>query len=54
VAAGLAGGEPLAKAVEIAKNYLCETLQLSYAFRSSGADIVHALNQGTIFPKNEA
>jgi hydroxymethylpyrimidine/phosphomethylpyrimidine kinase len=54
IAAGLAGGEPLASAVRIAKDYLVDTLRWSYNFRSAGAEMVCALNQGTIFPKNEA
>jgi hydroxymethylpyrimidine/phosphomethylpyrimidine kinase len=54
VAAGLARGEALATAVEVAKNYLGETLRHSYAFQLDGSETIHALNQGTIFLENEA
>lgn len=54
VAAALAGGESLPRAVEIAKNYLGKTLRHSYEFRAPDGKPLHALNQGTIFPKNEA
>jgi hydroxymethylpyrimidine/phosphomethylpyrimidine kinase len=41
---------PLPRAVKTAKNYLGETLRLSYQFRSpTGGDALHALNQGTRF-----
>jgi len=46
----LAMGIPLPRAVELAKDYLGETLRLSYQFKSpSGAETIHALNQGTRF-----
>lgn len=54
IAAALARGESLPDAVKTAKGYLVETLFRSYSFRSAGGEIVHALNQGTTFPKNEA
>ncbi len=54
IAAALAWGNSLPDAVKAAKSYLVETLFRSYDFRSAGGEIVHALNQGTIFPKNEA
>lgn len=54
VAALLARGEPLAGAVEGAKEYLGATLRESYEFRSAAGIVVHALNQGTTFGKNEA
>ncbi len=54
IAAALAHGESLPRAVGIAKNYLGETLRHSYEFQSPLGEKVHALNQGTIFPKNEA
>jgi hydroxymethylpyrimidine/phosphomethylpyrimidine kinase len=41
---------PLPRAVEMAKDYLGETLRLSYQFQSpSGGETLHALNQGTRF-----
>ncbi|MES2657821.1 MAG: bifunctional hydroxymethylpyrimidine kinase/phosphomethylpyrimidine kinase [Verrucomicrobiota bacterium] len=54
VAALLARGEALSKAVEGAKNYLGQALQESYGFRSAAGVEVHALNQGTTLGKNEA
>lgn len=54
IAAGLALGEPLPRAVEIAKAYLGETLRRSHSFQSPAGGIVHALDQGTTFAKNEA
>lgn len=54
IAAALARGEALPGAVGAAKTYLGKTLSLSYVFRSAAGDAVHALNQGTTFPKNEA
>jgi hydroxymethylpyrimidine/phosphomethylpyrimidine kinase len=50
ITAALATGEPLAWAVETAKNYLGETLRTSYGFRSPAGGSVHALNQGTVPP----
>lgn len=47
IAAGLARGETLPKAVEMAKHYLGQTLAHSYTFHSAGGEVVHALNQGT-------
>jgi hydroxymethylpyrimidine/phosphomethylpyrimidine kinase len=54
IAAGLARGESLPRAVDAAKNYLGETLRRSYAFEKRGSEPVHALNQGTTFGENEA
>lgn len=54
IAALLARGEPLPRAVEMAKAYLGETLRRSYPFQSPAGGIVHALNQGTTFAENEA
>lgn len=54
IAAGLALGEPLPRAVELAKAYLGETLRRSHSFQSPAGGFVHALNQGTTFVKNEA
>ena len=54
IAALLAMGESLPRAVETAKAYLGETLRRSYQFHSPGGEIVHALNQGTTFAENEA
>ncbi|MES2923326.1 MAG: bifunctional hydroxymethylpyrimidine kinase/phosphomethylpyrimidine kinase [Verrucomicrobiota bacterium] len=54
IAAGLALGDSLPRAVEIAKAYLGETLRSSHSFESPAGGIVHALNQGTTFAKNEA
>ena len=54
VAALLARGESMAKAVERAKDYLGEALRESYELQSAGGIVVHALNQGTILRKNGA
>jgi hydroxymethylpyrimidine/phosphomethylpyrimidine kinase len=54
ITAALAHGEPLPRAVETAKNFLGETLRRSYHFQSPGGGILHALNQGSTFRKNEA
>lgn len=54
IAARLALGESLPRAVEIAKDYLGQTLGQSYQFPSPCGGMVHALNQGTTFAKNEA
>jgi hydroxymethylpyrimidine/phosphomethylpyrimidine kinase len=54
VAAALALGDSLPDAVKTAKAYLVKTLLRSYSFRPANGEIVHALNQGTAFPKNEA
>ncbi len=54
IAALLARGESLPRAVEIAKTYLGQTLGRSYQFQSTVGGIVHALNQGTTFAENEA
>lgn len=51
IAALLARGEALPRAVESAKAYLGETLARSYAFQAAGGGLVHALNQGTTFTK---
>ena len=49
IASRLALGDSLPKAVAAAKDYLTETLRYSYSFASSSGEIVHALNQGTVF-----
>ena len=54
ITAALAHGESLPRAVETAKNFLGETVRRSYYFQSPGGGIVHALNQGSSFRKNEA
>ncbi len=54
ITALLARGEPLERAVGLAKRYLGETLLHSYALRAANGVIVYALNQGTTLPKNEA
>ena len=54
ITAALARGEELPWAVEMGKNYLGRCLRHSYQFTSHAGDIVHALNQGTTFGKNEA
>lgn len=54
VAACLAQGEGLARAVERSKDYLGQTLQGSYSFTGANGQVVHALNQGTTQPKNGA
>jgi hydroxymethylpyrimidine/phosphomethylpyrimidine kinase len=54
ITAALAHDESLPGAVEIAKNFLGQTLRHSYHFHFSGREILHALNQGTTFQKNEA
>lgn len=51
ITAGLALGQPLAEAVESAKSYLGMTLEHSYAFPSPDGGSIHALNQGTDFPR---
>ena len=54
ITANLAHGEALPRAVEISKNFLGECLRRSYGFKSRRGEIIHALNQGVAFPKNEA
>jgi hydroxymethylpyrimidine/phosphomethylpyrimidine kinase len=54
ITAALALGIPLAASVELAKNYLCETLRRSYQFENSRGLKIHALNQATTFAKNDA
>jgi hydroxymethylpyrimidine/phosphomethylpyrimidine kinase len=54
ITACLGLGESLPRAVEIAKEYLGESLRRSYGYAVSGGAIIHALNQGTTFKKNEA
>jgi len=54
IAALLARGDSLLRAVEIAKAYLGETLGQSYSFQSPVGGIAHALNQGTTFAENGA
>ena len=53
ITAALANGETLPRAVELAKNFLGETLRRSYCFQSPGGETIHALNQGSTFRKNE-
>ena len=53
IAALLARGESLPNAVKIAKAYLGETLSRSYQFSSADGTIIHALNQGTNFSKQQ-
>ncbi len=52
ITALLSRGESLPCAVGMAKTYLGETLLNSYPFQSSNGTIVHALNQGTTFPRS--
>lgn len=47
IAAGLAMKQILPQAVELAKDYLGETLRRSYYLKSASGEVVHALNQGT-------
>ncbi len=54
ICAQIARGEELARAVGISKSYLGETLRQSHGFSPPGGTAVHALNQGTTLPKNEA
>jgi hydroxymethylpyrimidine/phosphomethylpyrimidine kinase len=54
IAACLARAKSLPEAVELAKNYLGETLRLAYEFHLAPAKRIHALNQGTSFLQNEA
>lgn len=51
ITAALALGHPLPDAVEMAKNYLGETLRRSYGFENPNGKAVHALNQGTTFTR---
>lgn len=48
VASGLALGKRLPEAVSMAKNYLNQSLQSSYALPSPAGETIHCLNQGTI------
>jgi len=52
--AALARHESLSWAVEIAKNFLGETLRHSYPFESPAGGCIHALNQGTTLEKSTA
>ena len=54
IAASLAHGHSLPAAVNSAKAYLGETLFQSYQFLSPSGETIHALNQGTSLPENEA
>jgi hydroxymethylpyrimidine/phosphomethylpyrimidine kinase len=54
ITAALALGQPLVEAVASAKNYLGMSLSRSYEFQSASGNLIHALNQGTTFLKNEA
>ena len=49
ITAQLGLGAALTIAVANAKSYLNETLHKSYSFKSPNGDVIHALNQGTIF-----
>lgn len=51
ITAALARNEPLAWAVETAKNFLGKTLRHSYHFESPAGGSIHALNQGTALGK---
>ena len=51
ITALLAQGQSLPAAVEMAKTYLGETLSHSYQFLSVDGTTLHALNQGTHFPR---
>ncbi len=53
IAALLARRQSLPRALEVAKAYLGETLLSSYQFLSVDGTIIHALNQGTHFPKQQ-
>ena len=53
IAALLARRQSLPDAVEVAKAYLGETLLSSYQFLSVDGSSIHALNQGTHFPKQQ-
>ena len=53
VTAALAHGKSLPEAVELAKTYLGECLRRSHGFQAPGGSIIHALDQGTTFVKNE-
>lgn len=53
IAAGMARGDSLARAVERAKAYLGKTLERSYGYRTAAGEALHALNQGTTFAENE-
>ena len=53
ITAALAHGKSLPRAVEIAKNYLGETLRQSYQFQKPNGELIQVLNQGTAFSKNE-
>ena len=50
MAAAIALGQSLPAAVATAKEYLGETLRLSYQFHSPNGESLHALNQGTSLP----
>lgn len=50
ITAALANGNSLASSVQAAKDYLGQTLRLSYQFHHPSGEVIHALNQGTRFP----
>jgi hydroxymethylpyrimidine/phosphomethylpyrimidine kinase len=54
IAAALAGGESLPRAVAAAKKFLGESLRRSYGFRSPAGGTIHALNQATVLDENDA
>ncbi len=54
IAAALAHGADLPRAVELAKSFLGRALRESYEFHSPGGGTLHALNQGGCFEKNDA
>lgn len=54
ITAALANGYALPKAVETAKIFLGNCLRHSYELAGPDGGIVSALNQGTVFAKNEA
>ncbi len=53
ITAALALGENLPAAVQRAKDYLGLTLRQSYQFSPRSGEMLHALNQGTRFGKND-
>lgn len=49
IAAALANGQPLPDSIQVAKDFLGQSLLHSYTFRHPEGRIIHALNQGTDF-----
>jgi hydroxymethylpyrimidine/phosphomethylpyrimidine kinase len=54
IAAALARGEALPRAVETAKKFVGSALRHSHSFASPSGGFVHALNQATKAPQNDA